>query len=291
MGMLMRLIVRGFSDLTRNPLAQVMTLMAVTLTAFLAGLFLLFVVNLNQELSSAKGRFVFQVYWQADADMAVVKKQWQEFQTLDGLLSMKTFTPDEALADLARSLEGGETQIKGLTGDSPLPATAVLHFASPAGDPEAFTQNILSRIAGKRFVQDVHYSTMQLGLAKAWKSFARTVLWPLIACLGLVGALIVSNTLRLSLISRRDEVEILQLVGAGRWYIQLPLVVGGATLGLVGGVLSLGMLKGVQLALADLFNTPPLNLSISFLPVEYAVGLAVGMALVGAASSLMALRQ
>ncbi|MBU1002455.1 MAG: permease [Proteobacteria bacterium] len=291
MGMLLRLIARGFSDLTRNPLAQAMTLMAVTLTAFLAGLFLLFVVNLNQELSSAKGQFAFQVYWQAGADMTEVRRQWQEFEGMAGLTSIKTFTPDEALADLARSLEGGETQIKGLTGDSPLPATAVLHFAAPDGDPEAFTQGVLSRIAGKKAVADVHYSTMQVGLAKAWQSFARMVLWPLIAFLGLVGALIVSNTLRLSLISRRDEVEILQLVGAGRWYIQLPLVVGGSAQGLVGGVLSLGMLKGVQLSLADLFNTPPLNLSIGFLPLEYALALVLGMTLVGAASSLVALRQ
>lgn len=291
MGMLLRLVARGFSDLSRNPLAQAMTLMAVTLTAFLAGLFLLFVVNLNQELSTAKGRFAFQVYWQAGAEMAEVEKQWAEFGKLPGLTAMQTFTPDQALADLAESLQGGQAQIKGLSGQSPLPATAVLHFSPPPGDPDVFTQKILSRIAGRDGVADVHYSTMEVGLAKAWRGFSRMVMWPVIGFLAFTGALIVSNTLRLALITRRDEVEILQLVGAGRWYIQLPLLVGGCVQGLLGGLLSLGMLKAVQLALTDLFNTPPLNLSIGFLPLEYAIGLVAGMTLTCSLASLWAVRE
>ncbi|WP_461209807.1 cell division protein FtsX [Desulfocurvus sp. DL9XJH121] len=283
---LLRLLGRGVADLARNPLAQTLTLAAVTLTAFLAGLFLLFVVNLNQELLTAKGGFAFQVYWRADADMRTLRAQWQEFDALDHLQGKQTFSPDQALDELARTLESPPEDLRRLSGDSPLPATAVLWFSAPQGaDPELFAQGVLRKLGGLPGVADVHYSALELGLAKAWSGFSRSVLWPLIAFLGLVTALIVGNTLRLSLASRRDEVEILQLVGAGTWYIRLPLVTGGAVLGFAGGCLSLGLLKAVQLPLAELFNTPPLNLSITFLPPEYALGLVACVTAVAALAS------
>lgn len=287
MRVLLRLLARGVTDLGRNPLAQLLTLAAVTLTAFLAGLFLLFVVNLNQELLSAKGNLAFQVYWRPGADMEAVRGQWRSVGGLPGFVTMRTFTPDQALGELADSLDAGREQLRRLAGDNPLPATAVAWFASPpGGDPEAFAQGVLRGIGGLPDVADVHYSALQLGLAKAWSGFSRTVLWPLIAFLGLVTALIVGNTLRLSLASRSDEVDILRLVGAGTWYIRLPFVVSGAVQGLVGGALSLALLKAVQLPLADLFDTPPLSLSISYLPLEYALGLVAGVAVTGALASL-----
>lgn len=291
MSVLPRLIARGVADLGRNPLAQLMTLAAVTLTAFLAGLFLLFVVNLNQELLSAKGNFAFQVYWEPGADMAQVREQWTELQRLDHFVDIKTYTPAQALDELAVSLDSLPEELRGLAGGSPLPATAVTWFSSPQGqDPEVFSQSVLRRIAAMPGVADVHYSALQLGLAKAWTGFSRTVLWPVIAFLGLVAALIVGNTLRLSLASRSDEVEILHLVGAGVWYIRLPLLISGATMGLVSGSLALGLLKAVQIPLADLFNTPPLNLAVSYLPPYHALGLLIASTTICALASLVAVR-
>lgn len=291
MSVLPRLVARGVSDLARNPLAQCMTLAAVTLTAFLAGLFLLFVVNLNQELLSAKGNFAFQIYWDSSTNMGDVRKQWNTLESLDYFVSKKTYTPGEALDELAVSLDSLPDELRTLAGGSPLPPTAVAWFTAPQGkDPEAFAQGILRRIAAMPGVADVHYSALQLGLAKAWSGFSRTVLWPVILFLGLVAALIVGNTLRLSLASRNDEVEILHLVGAGIWYIRLPLLISGATMGLLSGALALGLLKAVQLPLADLFNTPPLNLTITYLPPNHALGLVAASTAICALSSLVAVR-
>ena len=291
MRMLLRLIARGVADLGRNPLAQLMTLMAVTLTAFLAGLFLLFVVNLNAELLSAKGNFTFQVYWEPGADMGMVREQWAKLDAMENFAGKKTYTPAQALDELAVSLDSLPGDLRSLAGGSPLPATAVAWFSSPQGrDPEAFAQGVLRDIARLPGVADVHYSALQLGLAKAWTGFSHTVLWPVIGFLGLVAALIVGNTLRLSLASRRDEVEILQLVGAGAWYVRLPLLVSGAAMGLLSGGVALALLKAVQLPLADLFDTPPLNLAIGYLPVWYALGLVAACTGICALSSLVAVR-
>lgn len=287
----LRLGLRGVGDLGRNPLQQLLTLCAVTLTAFLAGLFLLVVVNLNRELLTASGEFVFQVYWQENAPMSAVREQWDGLTDLPHVSDLTTYTPEQALAELGGALEGGTGALAELGRDNPLPPTAVVYFSAPDGDPDVFTQRTLRRLQTMPGVADVHFSSLELDLAKAWVRFSRRVLWPLIALLGLVGALVVGNTLRLSLAGRREEVEILRLVGASRWYVQFPLVVGGAVQGFTGGLAALGMLKLVHLSLADFMHTPPLDLAFTFLPLAHAAALVAGMTLVGVLSSLVALRE
>jgi len=286
---LARLVLRGVADLGRNPLAQALTLCAVTLTAFLAGLFLLLLVNLNQALLSAGGEFVFQVYWAPETPLETVRGQWQELDALPGFHAKTTYTPDQALAELGMALQGDAATLKGLTGG--LPPTAAISLRAPEADPAEFVQQTLRALQGLPGVADIHYSALQVDLARSWQRFARTVLWPLIVLLGLTGALVVGNTLRLSLAGRHDEVEILRLVGAGRWYIQLPLLVGGAVQGLVGGALALGLLALAHLALADLAATPPLHMAFTFLPPAHCLALLAGMVLVGVLSSLVALRE
>lgn len=287
----LRLAGQGIADLGRSPFAQVMTLAAVALTALLAGLFLLLLVNLNDELVSSGGRFSFQVYWSEQASSELVLEQWDELRAMDALVEMKTFTPGQALDELGRSLgDAGET-LTSMDGEAVLPHTAMLAFAPVEDDPEAFVQRTLAHLVRLDGVEDVHYSIPKLELAQAWVRFSRTVVWPAVGFLVLVGALIVGNTVRLSILDRADEMEILLLVGAGSGYIRIPLMIGGAVLGMSGAALSLGLLKLVQMALSDLCAAPPLNMQVRYLPLEYAAALIVGMAAAGALSGLVAVRE
>ncbi|MFK4764205.1 cell division protein FtsX [Desulfobaculum sp. SPO524] len=285
-----RLICRGLRDMVRNPLSQTLTLLAVTLAVFLGGLFLLVVSNLDRELLDVKGRFAFQVYWNAEADAQTVQDAWARLQSLPHLTSWKTFTPDEALADLGETLDGAQA-LKALGQDNPLPPTALLHFSPPPGDADAFARDMLAQLQALPGVADVHYDALQIELASSWASFSRTILWPLIALLAFVVALLVANTMKLSMLSRRDEVAILHLVGAARWYIRLPLLAGGASLGVVAGVLALVLLRGAQLALAEFCATPPLHLEVHYLSWAQCLAMVVGPAVVGMASGWVAVKE
>jgi cell division transport system permease protein len=289
---ILRLCGRGVRDLGRNPFAQGLTLAAVTLVAFLGGLFLLVLHNLDQELLAARGRFSFQVYWKAGAAQEEVAKQWAELRKLPGLVDLATFTPDQALSDLTRSLKGSmdTAALEALRSQNPLPATALLNFSGPAGDPEGWAKDLLTRLQAAPGVDKVHYNPLQADLARSWMGFTRKVVWPLMAFMGLVVALTVGNTIKLALLGRASEVEILQLVGAGRWYIRLPLIVGGAVQGLVGAGLALAMLKAVQAGLAQVLAGPGSSLAVRFLPAWQCAALAGVVTLVCLLSSLVALR-
>jgi cell division transport system permease protein len=63
--------------------------------------------------------------------------------------------------------------------------------------------------------------------------------------------LLVSNTIRLSLFSRRREVEVMKLVGATDWFIRWPFVIEGVILGALGGLLAILLLLVGKIALLD----------------------------------------
>lgn len=285
-----RQIFRGVSDMRLNPWAQVLTLAAVTLVAFLGGMLLLFIHNLDQELLKARGDVVYQVFWRPGTDMETVRTQWAAMDSLPYLADRTTWTPGQGLDALAETLGSG-VDLSAFREESPLPPTALLSFEPQAEDPDLWSRDMLSHLESLAGVERVHYHPLRTDLAKSWAKFSRRMVFPLIGFLGVVLALIVGNTIKLSLISRRNEIEILQLVGARRWYIQLPLLTGGAVQGLFGGVLAVGMLKLMQLGLDDLLSTPPLHLSLRFLPLEQAAGLVGVLTLVGIVGSWVAVRR
>ncbi|MFW5836621.1 MAG: cell division protein FtsX [Desulfovibrionaceae bacterium] len=289
-GSIAHLLARGVADMRLHPLAQVLTLATVALVTLLAGLFLLALHNIHLELLRHRGQVQFQIYWQKDADAEQVEGEWARLAGMDRLKTITTFTPDQALDDLSTSLDAAESLAQ-LKGDSPLPPTAYLSFAvAPDQQGEGWARNLLSELRSIPGVAKVHFNPMQLTFAQGWLRVVKQIVWPVIAFLGLVAAMVVGNTVRLSLMTRKDEVEILHLVGARQWYIRLPLLTAGAVQGVAGGLLGLGLLKAVQAGVQDALSSSPLGVRVAFLPPDQAAAIVCIVAAVGILSSWVAVR-
>ncbi len=285
----LRLTLRGARDLRINPWAQILTLAAVTLVSFLVGLFLLFLHNLDRELQRTRGDVLFQVYWKPGVDQNKIRNQWSSLATLERLTEIKTFTPDEALEGLADSL-GHDVDLSWVKSQSPLPATALLAFEPPDKEDEDWRRKVRTNLETLPDVEKVQSNAIGAELAEAWGKSARRFLWPLTLFLALMLALVVGNTIKLALLSRRDEIDILRLVGAQDWYIRLPLLVTGAVHGLGGALLSLVLLKITQAGIRDLLNVPPLYMEITFLPFFQVLELLAILTAVAVLSSWAAAR-
>jgi cell division transport system permease protein len=103
--------------------------------------------------------------------------------------------------------------------------------------------------------------------------------------------LLVSNTIRLSLFSRRREVEVMKLVGATDWFIRWPFVIEGIVLGALGGIMAILLLAVGKIALLDpliqqfsLLSAPK---TINFgLLIALLLGASVGVSALGSGLSL-----
>ena len=279
---LANLMFRGVTDLRINKGVQLLTLAAVILVAFLGGLFLTVLHNLDTHLQKNKGKITFQVYWEEGQELQKVQKTWKELEKLPHLVSINTFTPDQGLDLLTETLDT-DINLQWLKGQSPLPPTAVLNFSFADNEDFSHAKTTYNALRKRQGVQKVHFNPFQMDMARSWIQFTHRVAWPMIGFLTLILALIVGNTFKLALLYRKEEIEILRLVGAARWYIQLPLLLGGAIQGLLGGILGFSLLKLVQASAQDILNIPPLWIKINFLPFDEII---LALLIIIAASSI-----
>jgi len=292
--MLFRLMRQGFTDLALNPWAQLFSLAAVVLVAFLSGLFLMALTTLNQQLGSVRGETAFQVYWHPGMDMVQIKEQWDSFHKLPDFSRMATFTPEQAMRDMGEKLSGNSDGLARdfsfLSGKSPLPATALVFFEPNTSDIDTWTAETTGVLKSGTGVSRVVTTPLRDELGKAWRQVSRYVMWPSVGFLALVLGLVVGNTVRLSLVARAHEIEILQLAGAHNWYIRLPLIISGAIIGLSGGAVATGLLVLVHRQIKDVLDFPPLLMEIQFPPAPMLIALVAVPTLMAALASWLAVR-
>lgn len=307
-----KLFLRGLADMRRYPLAQFCTLVAVSMVTLLAAVGLMILANIEAEVMRGQGQARFQVYWRPGADQDKVEAQWADLKRTPSVTEVSTFTPRAALAELMRGLvptgqaaakaaEKGDNatapaavleDFSWLEGENPLPATALVSFAIPGGeDPEPWMGRMYARLHKLDDVDRVTYNPAQLSLATGWIALARGAAWPALGFFALVVGLVVGNTLKLMMLARKDEVEILSLVGAKPWFIRAPLMANGLAQGFLGGVLALVCLKFVQGWLKAALDVPPLFLKVEFLPAWQAFALVCATTLVAGLASFVAARR
>lgn len=289
-GQFFRLTGRGIADFMLHPVAQLLTLLAVGMVTLLTGLILLGLHNVNQELLKSRGEVEFQVYWKTDAPAEDVVKDWDVINAMEFLTDFQTFTPESALTELASTL--GETgNFAWLADNNPLPYSGLASFAvPPEKQEEGWTADLLTQLKSLPGVDKVNYTPFTADLAQGWMTVSRAVILPILAFLALIVSLVVHNTIKLSLMTRMDEVEILSLVGARPGYIRWPLITGGFLQGVVGSAIGIGLLYAVHSVTADVLNFPPFLIQIDFLPYDQLGVLAGAVTLVSMASSWVAVK-
>lgn len=292
---ILRLTLQGVRDLGLNPGAQFAALAAVTATVFLSGLFLMALTTLDLQLGSTGGESAFQVYWHRDSDLEQVREQWQSYSLLPGFKEAKTYSPREALMELGerlgrRSGTGLEQAFPFLAEKSPLPATALVTFAPVTTDIESWAKETELYLSSQPGVARVVTTPLRDELGRAWRQMRDWVMWPSVAFLFLMLGLVVGNTVRLALIARGGEIEILRLAGAFPWYIRLPLVAGAAVTGLCGGLLALLFLRLLHWRIENALNFPPLLMEIRFPSPALTLALVLAPMLTAALAARLAVR-
>jgi len=289
-GQFFRLTLRGIADFGLHPVAQLLTLVAVAMVTLLTGLILVGLHNINLELLKSRGEVEFQIYWKAGIETEDVLKDWAVINKFDHLKDFKTFTPENALTELAGTL--GETgDFSWLADNNPLPYSGLASFAVPPdAQQEGWAAKLLTELKTLPGVDKVNYTPFQADLAQGWMTISRVVVWPILGFLALIVSLVVHNTIKLSLLTRMDEVEILSLVGARPSYIRWPLLTGGFIQGVFGSALGIGLLAIVHSVTAQTLNFPPFLIEIQFLPYNQIGFLAGAVTLVSMTSSWVAVK-
>ncbi len=230
--------------LTNIRLNQTTTIVAVATTAFTMacfGVFLLLYLNLRGVTSTLQDDIKVVVYV-TDAVSAQALADLQARIKSDREVAGVTYvSKEQALTDFREQFPSEGYLLQGL-GENPLPASLLVTMAHPSRSSEA-VKRWADRLKGMPGVAQVQYNRDWI---ESVGGVIRYIEWIAIAIGSILAAAsvtIIGSTTRLTLYARRDEIDIMRLIGATGTFIRIPYLIEGAILGALGGALSLSMLK------------------------------------------------
>ena len=202
-----------------------------------------------------------QVFWTQDLPEGQVRKAWERSAQITGIDRVTTYSSAQALHSMQETL-GSEIDLSWMQDHNPLPPTAILYAsisqANSAGE-------ILAQVHNLPGVERVHTNPLQMQSAEAWSALATTVVWPVMCILLAIQAVLLANTVRMSMTKLHADIDVLRLVGAARWAYLAPILTRMILLTLAGTTLALAGAKLIQVRVQEILASPPLHLECPFL--------------------------
>ena len=188
------------------------------------------------------------VYLKDGIDEKVMKEIEKQLQNIKGAKIKGFISKDQAMMQLKESLGGQAGLLSGMK-NNPLPSSFELIFEDTDNyriDPD----NIKASLEKMEGVDEVQYS-------KQWVERFKGLIFVFRVASIIIGGLlcvavlfIITNTIKLTLYSRRDEIEIYKLVGATDWFVKIPFLIEGAIQGIISGLIAYLVLLLVYLFLS-----------------------------------------
>ena len=286
-------LARAITNIRQNVFVNVVTVGTITLALLIVSLFLLVFVNLESAAENWSERVQVTVYFDKDLSGQEQSAFREKISALAGVSRVSYVSRDEALKRFKNRLKGQETLLEGVRSEV-LPTSfeiALKRSYRETASVEEFVTK-LKKIPG---ITEVQYGEEWVRRFNSFLNFIRLLGALLGGFLVIAVVFIVSNTIKLTIYSRRDELEVMSLVGATRFFISAPFLLEGVIQGLAGSVISLVLLFGLYegfLHNAGSFITfNPAASGLSFLPAEYVFGLLLAGAVLGFIGSLTSLKR
>jgi cell division transport system permease protein len=229
-------LVGSLGRMVNQPFATLMT-MGVVAVALALPLFLnLFLTNVRSATGNWNDAFDLSVYMDKKASAARTATLAKQLRQRGDVAAVRVITADQALAEF-RNDSGFGKALDALI-DNPLPDTLIV-TPSPAAGTSQGTAALKGAIAAMPDVQTVQLDTEWVKRLDAILDILRRIVLLTGGLLGAGVMLIVGNTIRLDILNRRAEIEVMKLVGASDGFARRPFLYSGIWYGLGGGLMAL----------------------------------------------------
>ncbi|MBT3356228.1 ABC transporter permease [bacterium] len=296
----------GAKNFTRNGWLSVATVSVMVITLFVVNLQLAIIGANDLRLKDVQNRVNISVEINPKTSLSQVNEFQRDIQSYDEVLSVELVDKDEALKEFKSFTQSGSTIQSGIEtlGENFLYDTLIVRTHNPSQ-----YENVVKKIESggfSKYVEEINYHKYRAiidGLTseiETTRKFSLTLAFTL----SLVAILVTFNSIRITMYSHKQEIEIMKLVGASNNYVRLPFVWEGIFYGIAAALiavpLSFAYLKFITNgdATSSVFafsNTKFLKefLSVYFvknifiiIPAQFAFGV-----LLGVMSSLIAMRR
>lgn len=280
----------AFQNIKTNIVTSIVTIATIAISLAICGLFLGIFINLNNTLSSMGSQIQVIAYMRDGISVDAISNIERDASVMPEVESLEYISKEKAFSVFKEELKGQKGILEGL-GANPFPASLEIKVKELFRTPQGI-RGLISKLKTTSGIEDVQYGQEWLNRFFAFIKFIEVFALIIGGFLLLATVFIVSNTIRLAVYARREEIEILGLMGATGIFIKAPFLIEGIMEGFAGASLAIGLLYTVREVL--LLKTSPVFTSLVDLPVTttyFLCGLIAGGIFLGILGSSISLRK
>ena len=223
----------AIKSLGRNSWMSFASISAVTVALLLVGLFLTVMLNLNTIANQVENSVEVDVFIDRTAKPAQQDALKQQIEQLDHIKSIQFVPKEEGLKEFIKSMGDDADVFKSMQGkENPLPDKFVIKTTDPK---QSIT--VAKQIEHFKYVDEVRYGKGYVEKLFHIVDIARNIGIVLILGLLFTSVFLIANTIKLTIVARRNEIEIMKLCGATNAFVRWPYFIEGFLLGLLGAVI------------------------------------------------------
>ncbi len=292
----------GIAGFVRNGFISLAAILIMTITLFVAAGLMMSAAALDATLSQLTNKVDVTVYFTPNATLDQITTVQNSLKTLPEVASVKYVSRDDALAEFRDRHKNDQLTLQALEelGDNPLGASLEIR-AKQTSQYESIAQYLQDQAASQTgssaFIDKVNFFQNKAAIDRLTNIIqtSQKLGIAITIILAISSVLIAFNTIRLAIYTARDEIGVMNLVGAGHWYVRGPFMVAGILYGIVSAVIVLIVLYPVTLWLGPgsekfLGSFNVFTYYTEAFPVMFLTLMGTGIA-IGALSSFLAVRR
>ncbi|MEL0174632.1 MAG: ABC transporter permease [bacterium] len=260
------LISEGLKNVWRHKMTTFTAVFSLFLALYFVGLLATAGENTKSILQYLRSKYKIEVFFKQNIDLKAAKEVSDLILEIKGVRSSTVINKDDAVRIFKDQF--GE-DILGILGYNPLPVSAVVNLKRNSEEVLDATP-IVNKIKKMNGVEEVRYQGHLI--KKIERTYARVMkIFPWVALVFIsVAVLVIYNTVKLSIFSRKDLINSLKLIGATRLFIQMPFIFEGLIDGIIATIVSvpliIGTINGVNYVIN---NFTSWNVELTIAPVLF----------------------
>ena len=232
------LIGEGFSNVFKNKKSTMASIIIMCATMIIFGLFLIIGENVNHFVDNLKLQQGFQVFMKEDATQEEMDKVKEDIRALDGISTIEFVSKEQGLNTMKEKLKDEKGVLDGFNVQK-IKASYIVKVTDL--ERSKTIQSEVEKIDNVVKITNSNETAMKLiSIAKVIRIATGVILLLLI----IISTFIISNTIKLTVHSRRKEISIMKYVGATNSFIRWPFIVEGIVIGIISSIISIIIVGG-----------------------------------------------
>lgn len=268
----------AFRSFWRNGWMTFASISTVTISLLILGVFVLLNLNLEHWTKGMESQVEIRAFLYMETSDTEVTRLESRIKKLPEVADITFIPREQGLEELKRGFGEQGYLLEGLEEENPLPHAFLIKTIDPQETPK-----VAQVIQQFEAVEKVRYGSGVVEKLFSITNTVRNIGLVLIIGLAFTAMFLIANTIKLTILSRKSEIEIMKLVGATNSFIRWPFFIEGSLLGLIGAVIPLGLLlfgyhylvKYVDIAFITLIPLDPLWPKLTMLLLG--IGVFIGM--------------